>query len=120
MVANALNDFPACHHLMHGHKVGFGIITQLCLDEDMPAEHARRIVDFEIAVGLPVTFADLNLEGISRDELRPIAEVCAGEGSLCAVHNFPVTADSILDAMIAADRLGAERKERSGAPSPGG
>ena len=115
MVANALNDFPECHHLMHGHKVGFGVITQLCLDPDMHTEAIHRIVDFEIAVGLPVTFADLNLDGISRERLAPIGAVCAGEGSLCKVHNFPITADDILDAMIAADLLGRARRSALGA-----
>jgi glycerol dehydrogenase len=115
MVANALNDYPECHHLMHGHKVGFGIITQLCLDEDMTADRRNAIVDFEIAVGLPVTFVDLRLEGVTRERLKPIGDVCAGEGSLCGVHNFPVTSDTMVDAMIAADKLGAERKERAGA-----
>jgi len=115
MIANALNDYPQCHHLMHGHKVGFGIISQLCLDEDMEVELLHLIVDFEISVGLPVTFADLNLKGISRESLQPIGEICAGEGSLCAAHNFEVTAGSIVDAMIAADQLGQDRKERAGA-----
>ncbi|MBN1442798.1 MAG: glycerol dehydrogenase [Planctomycetes bacterium] len=114
MIANALNDYPECHELMHGHKVGFGVVAQLCLDVDMEVEWMHRIVDFEVAVRLPVTFADLNLEGISRERLRPIGDVCAGEGSLCAAHNFPVTSDMIIDAMIAADRLGRERKDQLG------
>ncbi len=114
MIANALNDYPECHHLMHGHKVGFGVISQLCLDEDMDVDSMHHIVDFEIAVGLPVTFADLNLKGISRERLEPIGKICAGEGSLCSAHSFEVTADGIVDAMIAADRLGQERKVHAG------
>lgn len=115
MIANALNDYSESHHLMHGHKVGFGIISQLCLDEDADVDEIHRIVDFEIAVGLPVTFADLGLEGIPRERLQPIGDVCAGEGSLCAAHNFEVTADGVIDAMLAADLLGAERKALIGA-----
>lgn len=110
MIANALNDYEQCHDQMHGHKVGFGVISQLCLDPDMSVEQMHRIVDFEIATGLPVTFADLGLDGVSREQLKPIGDICAGEGSLCAVHNFEVTSDSIVDAMIAADRLGNERR----------
>jgi glycerol dehydrogenase len=96
---------------MHGEKVGFGIITQLCLDDDMDVDEVLAIVDFEIEIGLPVTFADVNLEGVSRDRLRQIGEVCAGEGSLCHNHPFEITAESVVDAMIAADALGRERKE---------
>jgi glycerol dehydrogenase len=112
MVANCLPSYPECHGLMHGHEVGFGVITQLCLDDDYPAEQVRRIVDFEVAVGLPVTFADIGLAGVARERLARIGEICAGPGSLCANHPFAVTADSVVNAMIAADALGQARKEQ--------
>ena len=35
MIANALPSFPECKKFMHGEKVGFGIISQLCLDDEM-------------------------------------------------------------------------------------
>ena len=110
MIANLLSNVPECKNLMHGEKVGFGIITQLCLDDDVDADESCAVVDFEIEIGLPVTFADLNLEGITRDRLQQIGEVCAGEGSLCHNHPFEITAESVVDAMIAADALGRERK----------
>ena len=72
------------------------------------------IVDFEIAIGLPVTFADLNLEGVTRDRLRVVGEACASEGSLCQNHPFEVSVDSALDAMFAADELGGRRKAALG------
>jgi len=114
MIANCLPSFPECHHLMHGHEVGFGVISQLCLDEEADPEEVDDIVDFEIAVGLPVTFEDLGLAGATREKLRKIGEICASEGSLCQNHPFDVTPDSIIDAMIAADALGTERKRRAG------
>ncbi len=114
MVANPLSNFPECKHLMHGEKVGFGVITQLCLDEDTDVEEMYEIVDFQIAIGLPVTFADLNLEGVSRERMRVVAEVCASEGSLCHNHPFDITADGALDAMFAADELGRRRKAIAG------
>lgn len=110
MVANCLPSFPECRNLMHGDEVAFGLLTQLCLDDDMPVERIHEIVDFEIAVGLPVTFADLGLAGVTRERLQPIGDICAGPGSLCANHPFKVTADDIVNAMIAADALGTERK----------
>jgi glycerol dehydrogenase len=111
MVANCLPSYPECHGLMHGHEVGFGLITQLCLDDELPVERRNRIVDFEIAVGLPVTFADIGLSGVTRERLARIGEICAGPGSLCANHPFAVTADDIVNAMIAADTLGEARKK---------
>ena len=114
MIANCLPSLPECHGLMHGQEVGFGIISQLCLEEDVEVEEIYDIVDFEIAVGLPVTFADLGLEGVSRDRLESIGKICAGEGSLCHFHPFKVTPESVVDAMIAADALGTERKQLAG------
>ena len=114
MIANCLPSFKECHHLMHGHEVAFGVISQLCLDDDKPVSEVHRIVDFEIATGLPVTFADIGLPGVTRERLKKIGDVCAGKGSLCENHPFPVSSDSIVDAMIAADALGQERKKRAG------
>jgi glycerol dehydrogenase len=111
MIANALSSYPECKDMMHGDKVGFGIISQLCLDDEIDTDEIYEVVDFEVAVGLPVTFEDLGLKGATREKLQPIADVCAGPGSLCETHPFPVTADDILDAMIAADQLGQARKK---------
>jgi glycerol dehydrogenase len=112
MIANALPSFPECSRFMHGEKVGFGVISQLCLDDEKETGQIHAVVDFEIAVGLPVTLADLNLEGISRERLRRIGDACAAKGSLCENHPFPVTAEDVVDAMLAADALGRERKRR--------
>jgi len=114
MIANALPSFPECKRFMHGEKVGFGVISQLCLDDEKPMDEVYEIVDFEIAIGLPVTFADVNLEGIGRERLKQIGDVCAGPGSLCHNHPFKVTSDDVVDAMIAADALGRQRKGMMG------
>lgn len=113
MVANLLSNVPECQKkgLMHGEKVGFGIVTQLCLDDEFDVENKYAIVDFEIAIGLPVTFEELNLKGVTRQRLQEIGTACAGEGSLCHNHPFPVTAADVVDAMIAADALGRRRKQ---------
>ena len=110
MIANALPSLPECKNFMHGEKVGFGVISQLCLDDEVDVDEMYAIVDFEIEIGLPVTFEDLNLEGVTRERLEPIGDICAGEGSLCANHPFEVTSDGMVDAMIAADALGKARK----------
>jgi glycerol dehydrogenase len=112
MIANALPSFPECKKFMHGEKVGFGVISQLCLDDEKKTDEIYAIVDFEIAVGLPVTFTDINLEGVTRDRLKAIGDICAGKGSLCANHPFAVASEDIVDAMIAADALGRQRKAR--------
>jgi glycerol dehydrogenase len=114
MVGNLLSNVPECKKLMHGEKVGFGIVTQLCLDDEADVDERNAIVDFEIAIGLPVTFAELKLPGVSRERLQALGEACAGEGSLCRNHPFSVTADDVVDAMISADALGRERQALAG------
>lgn len=112
MIANCLPGFPECKGLMHGEEVAFGIISQFCLDENMATDEMLKMVDFLIAIGLPVTFAELGLPGVTRERLNKIGDVCAGPGSLCHAHPFKVTSESVVDAMIAADALGQERKKR--------
>ena len=114
MIANCLPSFPECHHLMHGEEVSFGVISQLCLDKAVGMDEVYEAVDFEVAIGLPVTFKDIGLEGVTREQLKSIGDVCAGEGSLCESHCFKVTSEAVVDAMIAADALGTECKKAAG------
>ena len=111
-IGNELSNVPACQQagMMHGEKVAFGVATQLCLDDSVSARHRRMIFDFMIAVGLPVTFEDLNLKVADPATLRHIADVCAAPGSLVHFHPFEVTAQSLYDAMLSADAFGKERK----------
>jgi len=114
MIGNLLSNVPECQNLMHGEKVAFGIVAQLCLDDEVDPDERDAIVDFEIEIGLPVTFAELNLEGVGRGRLKSIGDACAGEGSLCHNHPFEVTSEDVVDAMIAADAFGRQRKGLGG------
>jgi len=113
MIGNLLTGDPECKHLLHGEKVSFGVISQLCMDDDIEADYRNAIVDWQISVNLPVTFEDLGMTHVDRERLTSIAEICAGEGSLCGNHAFEVTTDGVIDAMIAADALGKERKAKA-------
>jgi glycerol dehydrogenase len=109
-IANFLPVFHETHGFMHGEKVAFGLISQICLEEDLSSDEMYRIVDFMIQVGLPVTFEDLKMQDVSRERIMDFAKIAAAEGSFIHNHNFKVTADSVFDAMIAADSLGKRRK----------
>ena len=111
-IGNELSNVPACQQagMMHGEKVAFGVATQLCLDDSVAARYRRGIFDFMVAVGLPVTFEDLNMKAPDPAVVRHIADVCAGPGSIAHFHPFEVTSQSLYDAMLAADALGKERK----------
>jgi glycerol dehydrogenase len=111
-IGNELSNVPACMKagMMHGEKVAFGVATQLCLDDSVTASYRSAIFDFMIAVGLPVTFEELNLEPLDLKIVRKVAENCAVPGSLVHFHPFEVTAQSLYDAMISADALGKAKK----------
>jgi glycerol dehydrogenase len=113
MIANTLPSLPECKALMHGEKVGFGIVCQVCLDEDTDVDEMNRIIDFEIAIGLPVTLAEVRLADATREKLQVIGQACEGRDSLCRNHVFPVTCASVLDAIFTADAIGRQRKALS-------
>jgi len=108
-IANSLPAIHETHGLMHGEKVAFGLMTQLCLEQDMATDEIYRVVDFLIAVGLPTTFESMNMQDVSRDRLLAFAESVSGAGSFVHNHPFAVSAEDIVDAMYAADSLGKRR-----------
>lgn len=110
-IGNDLPFFHETHDFYHGEKVSFGIVTQLCLDEDLPVSEIYRVVDFLVEVGLPVCFEDLNVKDVDRDKIMQFAEKVTGPGSIAHNHCFEVTAESLAHAMIAADGLGKRRKQ---------
>jgi glycerol dehydrogenase len=109
-IANYLPVIHETHEFLHGEKVAFGLISQLCLEEDFETSEIYRIVDFMIDVGLPVTFADLKMQNVSIERLREFGKIAAASDSFIHNHNFKVNADSVTDAMIAANALGIRRK----------
>lgn len=110
VLGNALANFPEAHAHMHGEKVAFGIVTQLCIDPGMSMTETYEIVDFMVKIGLPVTFADLDMQDVSKERLYQWAVEQTQPGSQCEHHTFPITAEDLYTAMLAADALGQERK----------
>lgn len=111
-IANSLPSIHETHGFLHGEKVSFGLITQLCLDQDLSVDEIYRIVDFQIAVGLPVTLSDMKMQDVSRERLLDFAKSVSGEGSFVHNHPFTISPTDIVDAMFAADSLGTRRKQQ--------
>lgn len=91
------------HNKSHGEKVAFGVLTQLAY-EARDQKEIHRYVSLLHSLGLPITFKDLHIEDIGREELVKVAETALQEGE--SSHNMPTppTVDSVVDAMIAADQ----------------
>lgn len=96
---------PQLHQLYHGSKVAFCTVTQLVL-EKAPREELEAVLRFCCEVGLPVCFADMGYPEVDHRLLRLAAEKACVAGS--TIHNmpFPVTADMVYEAMLAADAEG--------------
>ncbi len=97
---NALTALPLTHSLYHGEKVAFGVQVQLMLEG---AEEEYAVVrDFCRKVGLPTSFAELNIPDVTEAELRLVAEKTAAD----TMQNmpFPVTAYMIYEAMLKVGR----------------
>lgn len=109
-LGNGLTILECTHPYSHGEKVAFGLVTQLCLDDDISPEERRRVVDFMIRIGLPVTFDEIGMGDLTADELMAAAEQLSGPDQFLHNHVFPVTAYDLYSAMVAADRLGRKRK----------
>lgn len=108
-IHNGLTALEETHRFMHGEKVAFGVISMLML-EDRPFDDIQEVVDFCIEVGLPVALDDLGLDGATREELRKVAELACAGGE--TIHNepFDVYPETVLDAIIAADAFGRQRR----------
>lgn len=111
--AHAIHDgltiLEGTHKYFHGEKVAFGTLAQLAL-ENAPTEEIEEVLDFCIALGLPVCLADIGVNSITDQELRAVAEkACIPEESVHSMP-FPVTAESVAAAIITADRIGSSYK----------
>lgn len=111
-VHNGLTAAPQTHDRLHGEKVAFGALVQLVL-EGRSSSTIDEAMGFCLSVGLPLTLAELGLRQLTREMAWAIAEraVAAGESA----HNeaFEVTAADLVDAIYAADALGAAFKPRA-------
>lgn len=106
-IHSGLTVLPETHKYLHGEKVAFGIVCQMVL-ENTPAETVDKVMRFMVAIGLPVTLADLGVAA-ERDKVLAIAEKTAN-GPL--VHQEPsfVSTERVYSAIIAADALGRKYK----------
>jgi glycerol dehydrogenase len=111
-IANSLPLIQETHGLMHGEKVSFGLMTQLCLEQDLAAQEIYKIVDFLVEVGLPVTFKDTNMQQVTKERLLDFAQQICGADSFVHNHPFTVAPGDLVDAMLAADSLGRRRQSQ--------
>lgn len=108
-IHDGLTALGQCHDYYHGEKVAFGVLASLFLT-DKPKETVDEVYSFCEAVGLPTTFADIGLDGVSDDDLMTVAEIACGAKE--SVHNelAPVTPQEVVASLKIANAEGIRRK----------
>ena len=113
-IHNGLTALAETHAFYHGEKVAFGVLAGLQLT-DAPPDESSTVFQFCETVGLPTTLADLGLAGANRETLMEAAEKTCTPDQPIHHEAGVITGERVLDAMLAADALGQQRK-RSSAP----
>jgi glycerol dehydrogenase len=116
-IHNGLTAAPQTHGLTHGQKVNLGTTTQLVL-EGAPAEEIDDFIVFTTKVGLPNSLTEVGLTAENFTELRAVAEAATVEGE--TIHNmpFPVTAELVVDALIAVETISRRVRAEHNLPAP--
>lgn len=107
-IHSGLTEIPSTHRFFHGEKVAFGVLCELVL-ENAPGDFVDEVAGFMLAVGLPCTLADLDVEP-TEENIRAIARKTAVENKLIQAEPFVITEDAVYNAIIAADALGKRYK----------
>lgn len=96
---------PELHGAYHGENVAFCTIVQLVM-EHAPVEELQEVLDFCLSVGLPISFSDLGYEEVQPEMVRKAAQKACVPNSTIHHLPFPVTADMVEQALLAADHMG--------------
>ena len=110
-IHNGLTAIPETRDYYHGEKVAFGTLTGLHLN-DAPIEEIEEVYSFCEELGLPTTFAEI---GINSDKMALLPDsakkACEPQESIHKEAGI-ITPDKVLNALIAADAYGRNRKNR--------
>jgi len=105
-IHNGLTVLDETHHFFHGEKVAFGTIVHLVL-ENAPTSELNTVIAYCKSVGLPTCLKDLGITEVTAEKIMAVAKGATAEGE--TIHNmpFPVTAENVFAAILAADKLGS-------------
>ncbi len=111
-VHNGLTQLEACHSVLHGEKVGFGVLVQLRLEERLggnrlAAQAHRQLLPLLRELGLPVCLDDLGLGHASLNQLQQICQFACRDGSDLHHLPFEVTPGALMEALVGASETSA-------------
>ena len=76
--------------------------------QNSPMEEIETVMGFCQRVGLPITLAQMGVKEGIEEKIMAVAKATCSEGE--TIHNmpFPVSAESVYAAILAADRFGEQ------------
>jgi glycerol dehydrogenase len=110
-IHNGLTALADTHPFYHGEKVAFGTLAGLQLTDAEP-EVIDTVYSFCEKIGLPTTLAEIGLAKIDRTQLKLAAEKACDPASSIHHEAGVITPKKVLHAMLAADAIGAIRKQK--------
>jgi uncharacterized oxidoreductase len=102
-VHDALTAFPETKHMLHGIKVAYGIMVQLVLEKNW--KEIRQLQPFYRKLHLPMTLADLHLDGRPEDDIHHLAALATSPDKTIHLLPFKVTANSVYSAIKELENL---------------
>ncbi|MDF2951246.1 MAG: gldA [Anaerocolumna sp.] len=108
-VCEGITAVPDAGKTLHGEQVAFGTICQL-VAENASEELLKEVINFCLTVGLPVTLEDVKVNP-TKENVKIIAESSV-KNSYWAAQPFPVTVESVMDIVFAADAFGRYYKDK--------
>lgn len=110
-IQDALSIIPEVHKMLHGEKVAFGTLVHLFL-ENACNDEIKTVMKLCYQLGLPMCLRDLNIVNIDKDTLMKVAKKATGPGVPMGNMPFKVTADAVYSAILVADQMGRQFKEK--------
>jgi len=98
------------HYYLHGEVVAFGTLASLFLT-DKPPDIIDEVYSFCESVGLPTTLAEIGLPAVSEADLARVAKATIDKDNTTINELVPLTEDSIIYAIKAANNEGRLRKK---------
>jgi len=108
-IHNGLTALAETHSFYHGEKVAFGVLAGLQLT-GASEDESSTVFSFCENVGLPTTLADIGLGNVGPGKLMEAAEKACAPGQPVHHEAGVISPENVLNAMLAADGLGKERR----------
>lgn len=105
-VHDALTLFPQTVDLLHGEKVGYGILVQLAIEKKFA--EIKKLLPFYHKLGIPTNLAELHLANLSESDLDKIADASAAEGTTMMLIPLLINTTTVKKAILQVEEIEKE------------